>query len=163
MRKYILTTLAGVLAFVWTSTASAQEKTTDEKLTELQQQVLKLTQQVEAILQFQNFSQQMQTINDRLSRIEARLNDNTSRPQVTTSEKPKETGTIKLENRTAFMSTITVNGSRYRLAPLETRYLNNQEVGDFRYQVDVDGFGTIQNMRTRNLQSRETFAITVYP
>ena len=137
------------------------EKTTQEQLKELQQQMLLLQQQLTKITQTLDITRDLTEIKSRLSRLEDRMSE--PPPQVRTSKKPQETGEIKLENRTIFASTITLNGRSYRLLPGELRTLREFPVGEFNYRVEVDGFGVVQRMRTRDLVARETYAITILP
>jgi len=88
-----------------------------------------------------------------------------SRVRVSSSFTPTEpaTGTIMVQNRYSVPVTVFVNGQQYPVPSFETRRIAGVPAGNFRYEVQAEGFGVIQPAVPRSLNANETFSIFINP
>jgi hypothetical protein len=59
--------------------------------------------------------------------------------------------TITMQNDSAVGVTVRINGMPYRVEPFSTRPLTNVPVGPFNYEIEADGFGILEPVRTETL------------
>jgi TolA-binding protein len=106
--------------------------------------------------------QELRDLDERLAAVERRLGNDERRFSFT-PEAPRRAGTLRLQNRSAFDATVTVNGNPFVVPAFETRLVRNVPVGTFNYEVSAEGFGVIQPTLRRNLTAGETFIVYVNP
>ena len=106
--------------------------------------------------------QDLRSLEERVAAIEQRLSTDERRFSFT-PEAPRRTGTLRLENRSAYGATVTVNGIPYRVPAFETRLVRNVPAGAFTYEVTADGFGVIRSAVTRTLSAGATFPLYINP
>jgi hypothetical protein len=106
--------------------------------------------------------QEVRDLEQRVAALEARLRTDDRRFSFT-PEAPRRTGTLRLENRSAFGATVRVNGNPFLVPAFETRLVQNVPAGTFNYEVSADGFGVIQPTLRRTLAPGETFIVFVNP
>jgi hypothetical protein len=99
--------------------------------------------------------QDLRDLEERLAAVERRFSF--------TPEAPRRTGTLRLQNRSAFSATVRVNGNPFVVPAFETRLVPNVPTGTFDYEVSADGFGVIQPTLRRTLAPGETFIVYVNP
>jgi hypothetical protein len=80
-----------------------------------------------------------------------------------TPEAPRRAGTLRLQNRSAYGATVTVNGDPHFVPAFETREIRNMAAGTFTYAVAADGFGVIRPTVTRALNPGEIFTLYINP
>jgi len=97
------------------------------------------------------------------TRTAASINPPAATPSPTGIVPVAQFGTIRVSNSSAFFASFILNGSLYRVAPGQVLPISNQPVGEFRYEVVADGFGTIQAPLTRTLGAGEVVSIFIYP
>lgn len=107
-------------------------------------------------------------IRDQLSRMEASLKATKAESRTSFSisppaAAPTATGTIRLSNTSAYYASVNIGGLLYRVAPGQVLPIANQPVGEFKYDVQADGFGLIQPATQRSLGAGEVFTIFIYP
>ena len=107
-------------------------------------------------------TQDMRDLLERLAAIEARLRTDERRFSFT-PEAPRRTGTLRLQNRSPYGATVTVNGNPYFVPAFETSLVQGVPAGAFNYTVSADGFGVIQPTVSRTLNPGETFIVYVNP
>jgi hypothetical protein len=101
----------------------------------------------------------MESLEQAMERLSA------SRVRVSSSFTPTEpaTGTIMVQNRYSVPVTVFVNGQQYPVPSFETRRIAGVPAGNFRYEVQAEGFGVIQPAVPRSLNANETFSIFINP
>ncbi len=72
------------------------------------------------------------------------------------------TGTITLRNQYSAAATVIINGRAYVIEPNRTRTILNVPFGTFNYEVDVDGYGTVQPLQSETLRGAG-HEITIFP
>jgi hypothetical protein len=72
------------------------------------------------------------------------------------------TGTITVRNQYLAAATVRINGRAYTVEPGRTATIAGVPVGPFNYEVDVDGYGIVQPLRTETLRP-VGHEITIYP
>jgi hypothetical protein len=106
-------------------------------------------------------------IREQLGRMEASLKSSKAESRTSFSisppASPTTTGTIRLSNTSAYYASVNIGGLLYRVAPGQVLPIANQPVGDFKYDVQADGFGLIQPATQRSLGAGEVFTIFIYP
>lgn len=107
-------------------------------------------------------------IRDQLGRMEASLKASKAESRTSFSVSPPAanataTGTIRLSNTSAYYASVNIGGLLYRVAPGQVLPIANQPVGEFKYDVQADGFGLIQPATQRSLGAGEVFTIFIYP
>jgi hypothetical protein len=107
-------------------------------------------------------TQDLRSLEERLAAIEQRLRSDERRFSFT-PEAPRRTGTLRLQNRSAFSATVRVNGNPFVVPAFETRLVQNVPAGTFNYEVSAEGFGVIQPTLRRTLSPGETFIVFVNP
>jgi hypothetical protein len=75
---------------------------------------------------------------------------------------PPASGTITLQNHYSAPATVRINDRPYRVEPNQTVPVLGVPTGTFQYSVDVDGFGTVEPLRTDNLRP-VGYRITIFP
>jgi hypothetical protein len=92
------------------------------------------------------------------------LKESGSRPSYSFTPAPAgRLGTIRLQNRTGIGATVLIDGTRYTLAPYETRLIRNRPEGLFTYEVETAEHGVIRPAVARALRANEMFSIYVNP
>jgi hypothetical protein len=152
---------------------SDSKKPDSEKLDDIARQLreirkdLDLLRPYETALTIETLRKQMSQVQDRLSNLEQRVNQTTISGSFDPSRRimasPTMTGTVRLQNRSGYLATVTVNGFSYTLVPGELRFVNGVPVGELVYQVSATGCGTIQPPTFRNLAPGETLNLTINP
>jgi hypothetical protein len=94
----------------------------------------------------------------RLSRLEDMLKDLSGKLQV--ARYPAATGRVLLTNRYPEEMLFIVNGRSFRLAPGESRLLDNQRAGSLTYEVVSPTWGS-RARKTTTLLASETLRLTV--
>jgi len=107
-------------------------------------------------------TQDLRNLEERLAALEARLRGDERRFSFT-PEAPRRTGSLRLENRSAYDATVRVNGIPYVVPAFDTRLVRNVPTGSFNYEVMANGFGVIQPPVNRTLSPGETFIVYVNP
>lgn len=107
-------------------------------------------------------TQDLRNIEERLAALEARLNSDERRFSFT-PEAPRRTGTLRLENRSAYEATFTVNGNPYVVPAFETRLVRNVPAGAFTYEIAANGFGVIRPPTTGTVSAGATRVLYVNP
>ncbi len=106
-------------------------------------------------------------IREQLGRMEASLKVSKAESRTSFSisppASPTTTGTIRLSNTSAYYASVNIGGLLYRVAPGQVLPIANQPVGEFKYDVQADGFGLIQPATQRSLGAGEVFTIFIYP
>jgi hypothetical protein len=77
--------------------------------------------------------------------------------------KPLGFGAIVLQSTWGGPATVTVNDMRYVVPPYETITLPNLPVGNYTYDVQVNGYGLVRGPITRYLDNNTRMVISVYP
>jgi hypothetical protein len=72
------------------------------------------------------------------------------------------TGTITVRNRYSATATVRINGRLMTVPPYRDAQMSDVPVGPYSYDVEVDGFGIVQPLRTETLRPNGRI-ITVYP
>lgn len=72
------------------------------------------------------------------------------------------TATIAVRNQYMAPATVRINGRPFTVAPGRTETIGGVPMGPFNYEVDVDGFGMVQPLRTETLRPAG-HEITIYP
>ncbi|HWG44839.1 MAG TPA: hypothetical protein VN688_18845 [Gemmataceae bacterium] len=75
---------------------------------------------------------------------------------------PASTGTITLRNRYSTAATVHINGRPYVIEPNRTATIAGVPLGTFNYDVDVDGYGLVQPLRSETLRPNG-HEITIFP
>lgn len=157
LRKLSVLTALCVLAAP--PAARAQETTLNDikKAIDALRDEAKAARQLQ-ILHNELVDQQIRELRQRLAALEQKVDSLPRNPR--TSEFPRESGTIRLENRRGIPATFILNGVSYRLAPFETRELPTQPAGTFTYEVLMEDshFGPA----TRVLGANRIFTIWTY-
>jgi hypothetical protein len=107
-------------------------------------------------------TQDLRNLEERLAALEARLSGDERRFSFT-PEAPRRTGTLRLENRSPYGATVTVNGIPYPVPAFETRLVQNVPAGALTYEVAADGFGVIRPPVTRTLNAGATLPLYINP
>ncbi len=108
-------------------------------------------------------TQDLRGIEERLAALEARLRGDERRFSFTPQAPPRRTGVLRLENRSPYGTTFTVNGIPYPVPAFETRLVQNVPAGALTYEVTADGFGVIRPPTTSTLNAGATLPIFVNP
>jgi len=72
------------------------------------------------------------------------------------------TGTITVRNRYSATATVRINGRTMTVPPFRDARMSDVPVGPYSYDVEVDGFGIVQPLRTETLRPNGRI-ITVFP
>ncbi|HEY7314266.1 MAG TPA: hypothetical protein VH643_33250 [Gemmataceae bacterium] len=72
------------------------------------------------------------------------------------------TGTITVRNRYSATATVRINGRVMTVPPFQDARMSAVPVGPYSYDVEVDGFGIVQPLRTETLRPNGRI-ITVFP
>ncbi len=107
-------------------------------------------------------------IREQLARMETALKASKGESRTSFSVSPPAgaptaSGTIRLSNTSAYYASVNIGGLLYRVAPGQVLPIPNQPVGEFKYDVQADGFGLIQPATQRTLGAGEVFTIFIYP
>jgi len=104
---------------------------------------------------------QLRSIQDRLGEIDFRLSTLEKR-QPTRSTSGTASGTVVFRNGSGLPATVFFNGTAYDLSPRGELSLSSYS-RTFTYEVEVEGFGYLNNRTTRTLAAGDTFVVTVNP
>jgi hypothetical protein len=80
----------------------------------------------------------------------------------TTAMMVPTTATITVRNQYTANATIRINGRPYLVAPGRDLQLRDVPLGPVNYEVDVDGYGVVQPLRTETLRPNGRI-ITIFP
>jgi len=103
----------------------------------------------------------LRSLEERLAALEARLRTDERRFSFT-PEAPRR-ATLRLENRSPYEATFTVNGNPYPVPAFETRLVQNVPAGAFTYEVAAAGFGVIRPPSTGSVNAGATRVLYVNP
>jgi hypothetical protein len=101
-------------------------------------------------LRLRKLESEITGIREQLGRMEASLKSSKAESRTSFSisppASPTTTGTIRLSNTSAYYASVNIGGLLYRVAPGQVLPIANQPAGDFKYDVQADGFGLIQSL-----------------
>lgn len=146
-------------------------KTTDkDKLDQILNEVRTIKQDLDKLqttaIQVQKSAADVRDLQRRMENLEQSLERLAgSRTRISSSFTPSEpaAGTVRIQNRYAVPATVYLNGRPFTVPPYETRRVVGQPLGAFTYEVQAEGFGVIQPVVSRVLNSNETFSIFINP
>ncbi|MSR80631.1 MAG: hypothetical protein EXS11_07875 [Gemmataceae bacterium] len=150
-----------------TTTLAPMLESVQKQLTDIQISLQSLKAQ-DSEVRLRKLETDLALIRDQLSRIESSLKLSKGESRTSFSISPAAvpavpTGTIRLSNTSAYYASVTMGGLIYRIAPGQVLPITGQPVGDFKYDVQADGFGLIQPATQRTLGKDEVFTIFIYP
>lgn len=150
-----------------TTTLAPMLESVQKQLTDIQISLQSLKAQ-DSEVRLRKLETDLTLIRDQLSRIESSLKLSKGESRTSFSISPAAvptvpTGTIRLSNTSAYYASVTMGGLIYRIAPGQVLPITGQPVGDFKYDVQADGFGLIQPATQRTLGKDEVFTIFIYP
>jgi len=150
-----------------TTTLTPMLESVQKQLTDIQISLQSLKAQ-DSEVRLRKLETDLALIRDQLSRIESSLKLSKGESRTSFSISPAAvpavpTGTIRLSNTSAYYASVTMGGLIYRIAPGQVLPITGQPVGDFKYDVQADGFGLIQPATQRTLGKDEVFTIFIYP
>ena len=154
-------------ATIPTTTLAPMLESVQKQLTDIQISLQSLKAQ-DSEVRLRKLETDLALIRDQLSRIESSLKLSKGESRTSFSISPAAvpavpTGTIRLSNTSAYYASVTMGGLIYRIAPGQVLPITGQPVGDFKYDVQADGFGLIQPATQRTLGKDEVFTIFIYP
>jgi outer membrane murein-binding lipoprotein Lpp len=189
MRTWMRLVLAVLLATPFTSAlvradSSDQLKppSTDQKLDKLQKDVDTLRSEINALqtkvlalaVRQDTPAAELREILRRLDnlalKLEAGIRQPTTResgagpgplPAGPGNGAPASTGTITLRNQYSAVATVHINGRSFVIEPNRTATLS-VPLGTFNYEVEVDGYGMVQPLRSETLRPNGHI-ITIFP
>jgi hypothetical protein len=179
MRTWMKLIPAVLLAipFTW-SPLRAADDATDQKIKKLQDDVAQMRKDLESLREEVRTSsargakvaEDLQDIKNMLRDMNReasirRYGPSSLVPGVPPSIPPgaaiPPTATVTVQNTYSAAATVRINGQSYRLAPGQTLPVL-MPTGTIQYSVDVDGFGTVEQLRTDTLPATG-YRITIYP
>lgn len=167
--------LAALLAALLTPAARADAVTDDLKAIKAQLAEInsKLTELGTTQIQVQKNAQEILDLRRRVQQLEealARISTPTRRAMAFTpgaTPAPGDTvavpGIIRVQNRSAYDATVSINGRPYAIPASETRDIAGVPTGTFTYEVSASPFGIIQPPVARVLNARERYVISINP
>ncbi len=152
---------------IQTTTLAPMLESVQKQLTDIQISLQSLKAQ-DSEVRLRKLETDLALIRDQLSRIETSIKPSKGESRTSFSISPAvvppvQTGTIRLSNTSAYHASVTMGGLIYRVAPGQVLPITSQPVGDFKYDVQADGFGIIQPATQRTLGKDEVFTIFIYP
>jgi TolA-binding protein len=175
MRTWMRLIPAILLATPFTGPAYAADAETDKKIDQLQKDVAQLRKDLESLREeVKNSNARGAKVSEDLQEIKTILRDLANRqaaltrqaaygpPGIPSGATPSPTATITVQNTYSAAATVRINGQSYRVAPGQTMPILGVPTGTFQYSVDVDGYGTVEPLRTDTLQPAG-YRITIYP
>ena len=173
MRTWIKLAPAVLLLLPFTPPASGADDTTAQKIEKLQKDIDNLRQDVETLrrevktnsVQGAQIATDIREILHRIDRL-ASAQETIRRygppPDAIPGTVAPTTGTITVRNQYTLDATIRINGRPYRVAAGQDARIGNVPLGPINYDVDVDGYGIVQPLRTETLTPNGRI-ITIFP
>jgi hypothetical protein len=190
MRTGMRFALAALLAMPFTLASVRADdpelkETTDQKVQRLDRELKQLRRDLEDLrdkvtnnaLRRNSTSQSVRELQERLALLEQMVlrHDDLMKTTITRQSaygpgaQPAPGGatapsvaTVTLRNQYMAPATVRINGRPYTVEPGRTATIGGVPVGPFNYEVDVDGFGIVQPLRTETLRPAG-HEITIYP
>src|SRR5262245_25066863 len=164
---------AGLLLLPFTPSASGADDTTAQKIEKLQKDIDNLRQDVETLrrevktnsVQEAQIATDIREILQRLDRLasaQASTRYYGPPPEGVPAAVAPTTGTITVRNQYTMDATIRINGRPYRVAAGQDVRIGNVPLGPINYDVEVDGYGIVQPLRTETLRPNGRI-ITIFP
>ncbi len=157
----------------------AADETTDQKIKNLQDDVAKIRKDLESLKdEVRTSSVRGAEVAKDLQDIKNLLHDMASRQAAISRQAAYDprsllpngppapplptTGTITVQNNYSAPATVRINGRPFSVAPGQSVPIGGVPTGTFQYSVDVEGFGTVEPLRTDNLPAAG-YRITIFP
>ncbi|GEM_PF-6750948 len=175
MRTWMRLIPAVLLVIAFTNSARAADVETDKKIDQLKTEVAQLRKDLDN-LKVEVNARGARVAED-LQEIKNLLRDMANRPPLSRQSgyDPRSllpgapsatplptTGTITLQNVYPAPATVRINGQPYFVDANQTREVRNVPIGPFQYSVDVEGYGTVEPLRSDTLRPAG-YLIRIYP